>query len=145
MDASSFAPFNTVRAYGLEGFLTGDCVRPPAMVVDAKDPQVFIENPDFLYWTRMDQFLVSWLIGSIYEAMLGHVIRCTFASEIWSTLHELLTESGFYYLEASTKLLNLFTLGFQLQWALTQTLQDSNLLKALTLNFYKNEFLNFAQ
>ena len=58
------------------------------MVVDAKDPQVFIENPDFLYWTRMDQFLVSWLIGSIYEAMLGHVIRCTFASEIWSTLHE---------------------------------------------------------
>ena len=28
---------------------------------------------------------------------------------------------------------NLLTLGFRLQWALTQSLQDSNLLKALTL------------
>ncbi|KAL6338564.1 hypothetical protein AAG906_021279 [Vitis piasezkii] len=77
MDASSSALFNTT--YGLEGFLTGDRVHPPAMVVDAKDPQVFVENLDFLYWTRMDQFLVTWLIGSISEAMLGHVIRCTSA------------------------------------------------------------------
>ena len=30
---------------------------------------------------------------------------------------------------------NLLTLGFQLQWALTQSLQNSNLLKALTLRF----------
>ena len=35
-----------VRVYGLEGFLTGDRVHPPAMVANAKDP------PDFLYWTR---------------------------------------------------------------------------------------------
>ena len=40
---------------------------------------------------------------------------------------------------------NLLTLGFQLQWALTQSLQDSNLLKVLTLSFYKNESLNLAQ
>ena len=58
------------------------------MVVDAKDPQVFVENLDFLYWTRMDQFLVTWLIGFISETMLGHVIRCTSAVEIQSTLHE---------------------------------------------------------
>ena len=38
-----------VRAYGLKGFLIGDRVRPPAMVADVKDPQVFVENPDFLY------------------------------------------------------------------------------------------------
>ena len=30
---------------------------------------------------------------------------------------------------------NLFTLWFRLQWTLTQSLQDSNLLKALTLRF----------
>ena len=48
-----------VRAYGLEGFLTGDRVRPPAMLADAEDLQVFVENPDFLYWISMDQFLVS--------------------------------------------------------------------------------------
>ena len=35
--------------HGLEGFLTSDHVHPPAMVVDAKDPQVFVENLDFLY------------------------------------------------------------------------------------------------
>ena len=58
------------------------------MVADAKDPQVFVESPYFLYWTRYDQFLVSWLIGSIYEAMIGHVIWCTSTIEIWSTLHE---------------------------------------------------------
>ena len=71
-----------VRGYGLEGFLTDDCVCPPAMVADTKDPQVFVENLDFLYWTRMDQFLVTWLIGFISETMLGHVIRCTSAVEI---------------------------------------------------------------
>ena len=36
----------------------------------------------------MDQFLVSWLIGSIYVAMLGPVIRCTSTAEIWSTVDE---------------------------------------------------------
>ena len=30
---------------------------------------------------------------------------------------------------------NLLALGFRLQWALTQSLQDSNLFKALTLRF----------
>ena len=40
---------------------------------------------------------------------------------------------------------NLLTLRFRLQWALTQSFQDSNLLKTLTLSFYKNEFLNLAQ
>ena len=33
---------------------------------------------------------------------------------------------------------NLLTLGFRLQWALTQPLQDSTLLKALTLRFLQD-------
>ena len=33
---------------------------------------------------------------------------------------------------------NLLTLGFRLQWALTQSLQDSNFLKALTLRFLQD-------
>ena len=36
---------------------------------------------------------------------------------------------------------NLLTLGFWLQWALTQSLQDSNLLKALTLRFLQEIIL----
>ena len=46
-------------------------------------------DPEFTLWTRHDQFLMSWLLSSMTELMLGHVIRCRTAAEIWSTLEKL--------------------------------------------------------
>ncbi|WJZ93380.1 hypothetical protein VitviT2T_012325 [Vitis vinifera] len=115
-----------VRAYGLEGFLTSDHVHPPATIADANDPQVFVENPDFLYWTCIDQFLVSWLIGSISEAMLGHVIRCTSTTKIWSTLHEV------FGIQSKARILQLRQ---QLQLKKCATLVNEYVLKKRTLAY----------
>ena len=40
-------------------------------------------NQEFLHWNRLNQFLLSWLLSSIYENMLGHVIHSTTFSQVW--------------------------------------------------------------
>ena len=51
-------------------------------------------NPDYIAWMRTDQALMSWLISSIFESMLGHVIHCTSSSQIWLTLQQLFTATS---------------------------------------------------
>ena len=48
-------------------------------------------NPDYLAWMKTDQALMSWLLSSISESMLGHVIHCTSFSQIWIALQQLFT------------------------------------------------------
>ena len=69
-----------VRAYNLEGFLTGSIPPPPHMLPGN------IPNPSFHNWLRFDQFLTNWLLNSMTEAMVGHVIQCRSSSEIWQVL-----------------------------------------------------------
>lgn len=33
-------------------------------------------DPSMIIWIKKDQFLLSWLLSSISENMLGHVSRC---------------------------------------------------------------------
>ena len=51
-------------------------------------------NPEYLAWMRTDQALMSWLLSSIYETMMGHVIHCTSSSQIWITLQQLFTTTS---------------------------------------------------
>ena len=51
-------------------------------------------NPEFVAWTRTNQALMVWLLGSIYEVMLGHVVRCTSAQQIWSTISSLFSSNS---------------------------------------------------
>lgn len=46
-------------------------------------------NPSYLDWIKRDQLLVSWLLSYLSEAMLGHVVRCSSAAEIWKILENL--------------------------------------------------------
>ena len=85
----------TVRAHGLEGFLFGN-IPCPAQFCDSTsinnngETQVTQGmNPEFTLWTRHDQFLMSWLLSLMTESMLGHVIRCRIAADIWRTLEQL--------------------------------------------------------
>ena len=57
-------------------------------------------------WIRTDQALMVWLLGSITETMLGHVVRCTSSQQIWSTITSLFSSNS------KAKLLQL---RFQLQ------------------------------
>uniref|UniRef100_A0A803NVQ8 CCHC-type domain-containing protein n=1 Tax=Cannabis sativa TaxID=3483 RepID=A0A803NVQ8_CANSA len=54
-----------------------------------------ISNPEFNRWMRLDQFLLSWLMSTNYESMIGHVFNCATSSKIWNTLEQLFgTASG---------------------------------------------------
>uniref|UniRef100_A0A803NF93 Reverse transcriptase Ty1/copia-type domain-containing protein n=1 Tax=Cannabis sativa TaxID=3483 RepID=A0A803NF93_CANSA len=46
-------------------------------------------NPAFHNWIRLDQFLMHWLMNSVFEHMLGHVINCRTSHEIWTTFAQL--------------------------------------------------------
>lgn len=78
-----------IRAHDLDGFLLGTRRRPEALIPDPSSPSQMISNPEFNVWIRLDQFLMSWLLASISEAMLGHVVRCTSSAEIWNVLIQL--------------------------------------------------------
>ena len=72
----------TVKAYDLEGFLIGT---KSSSSLSPEDPV----NSEFIQWNRLDQFLLSWLLSSISYSMLGHIIHCKTASEIWKTLEQI--------------------------------------------------------
>ena len=71
-----------VQAYDLEGFLFGTKTYPSESLGD-------FANPDFVHWHRLYQFLLSWLLLTITESMLGHVLHCHTSYAIWKTLEQL--------------------------------------------------------
>ena len=60
----------TVRAYDLENYLLCT-VTPPVKFVNDQSTV----NPAYSQWLRLDQFLLSWLLSSISESMLGHIVN----------------------------------------------------------------------
>ena len=60
-----------------------------ALIPDPAIPNASINNPEDTFWIRLDQFIVSWLFISISKNMLGHVVRCTSAIEVWFVLEQL--------------------------------------------------------
>lgn len=77
----------TVRAHGFDD-LIDKYKTPPSQFLPSVSGDC-IANPDFLAWIRRDQFLVSWILSSIGESMLGYVTRCVTAKDIWLVLESL--------------------------------------------------------
>ena len=44
--------------------------------MDSGNSAVLLSNPEYISWKRLDQFVMGWLLSSISEQMLGHVIHC---------------------------------------------------------------------
>ena len=76
-----------VQAYDLEGFLFGTKTHPSESLGDSA-------NPDFVHWHRLDQFLLSWLLLTITESMLGHVLHCHTSYAVWKTLEQLFSNKS---------------------------------------------------
>ncbi|XP_030497830.2 uncharacterized protein LOC115713487 [Cannabis sativa] len=68
-----------VRAYDLDGYVLGHHPQPPEFLAGN------ILNLAFQNWMRFDHFLMHWLMNSVTEHMLGHVINCNTSHEIWTT------------------------------------------------------------
>ena len=79
----------TMTAHDLESFLLNTKVKPDENIADSTDadqsPQI---NPAYVLQRRTDQFVLSWLLSSISEQMLGHVLHCKSASEVWIVLEQ---------------------------------------------------------
>ena len=103
-----------IRAHGLDDFLFGTIVRPPALILDPTNPSSLTPNPALTSWLHQGQFLVSWLVSSIFESMFGHVIQCSSACENWTILEQL------FSLKSKVRIL-------QLRFLLQATKKGSNI------------------
>lgn len=78
---------STVRAHGFDDLIDKYKIPPSQYLLSPSGD--CIPNQDFLSWIRRDQFLVSWILSSIGESMLGYVTRCATAKDIWLVLENL--------------------------------------------------------
>ncbi|KAK6118844.1 hypothetical protein DH2020_047411 [Rehmannia glutinosa] len=83
----------TVRAHGFDEFLLGTS-SAPTRFVHSSSGSTPVANPEFQTWIRRDSYLLSWLLSSISESMLGHVNRCSTSAEVWSVLEKLFHSSS---------------------------------------------------
>lgn len=72
----------SVRAQGFEDVLLCNAAAP----FDAESSS---SSSPYFDWIRQDQFVLSWILSSISDSMLGHVSRCDQAFQVWSILDEL--------------------------------------------------------
>ena len=75
------------RAHRLDQILTRKLPKPPRFSQSTSDDSSQpTSNLDYDQWIILDQFLLSWILASISEAMYGHVIHCQSSFEVWSVL-----------------------------------------------------------
>ncbi|KAF7838902.1 Retrovirus-related Pol polyprotein from transposon TNT 1-94 [Senna tora] len=79
---------STINGYDLHNYLLGGDLVPPRFLSqnDAASGKV---NPAHLFWKKQDQLLMAWLVDSMTEGMLTHIVGCASSAEIWQTLEEL--------------------------------------------------------
>ncbi|KHG23585.1 Phosphoacetylglucosamine mutase [Gossypium arboreum] len=61
-----------IKTYKLQGFLDTTAVPPPPLLPDADG--VLQENPDFARFEQQDSALASWLLSSVSQSILPHLI-----------------------------------------------------------------------
>ena len=65
-----------VRALELEDFINGARLCPNKYVANTQsgenEPELVI-NREFLAWRRLDQYLMSWLLSTVSENLIGQV------------------------------------------------------------------------
>ena len=79
----------TARAHDLEVFLLSLKPKPDEFIVDSTNSNVLLTNLDYRSWIRLDRFVMSWLLSSISEQMLGHVVHCQSVVEVGIVLEQL--------------------------------------------------------
>uniref|UniRef100_A0A803QR92 Uncharacterized protein n=1 Tax=Cannabis sativa TaxID=3483 RepID=A0A803QR92_CANSA len=71
-----------IRAHDLEDILLYRLPCPAPRIPEIEGSTNIVRKPDFVRWMRLDQFLISWLMSSISESMIGHVVNCESSAKI---------------------------------------------------------------
>ncbi|KAK1577018.1 hypothetical protein Q3G72_018477 [Acer saccharum] len=86
-----------IRALELEDFINGVRLCPSKFVDPLnsnKSENDMVINKDFLSWRRLDQFLLSWLLSTVSESLIGQVTECISSLETWRTLEKLFSHQS---------------------------------------------------
>lgn len=72
------------KTFKLQGYLDGTLIPPPSMIPDENGGST--PNPDFARYEQQDSALASWLLSSVSQTVLLHLIGMNTSSQIWQTL-----------------------------------------------------------
>lgn len=81
---------SSIRANELEGFIDGSHVCPPRVFINLGQDQIIVTtpNPEYQVWKKQDHILLSWLLSSLSEEVLGTVVDCSTSFEVWTTFSD---------------------------------------------------------
>lgn len=79
----------TLHGHGIYHYLTDD--PPSRLLTVAGQTQT---NPLYSHWHRQDQLLLSWLLSSLTESILGQVVSCQTSAELWRLLQRTFSASS---------------------------------------------------
>ncbi|KAH9726247.1 retrovirus-related pol polyprotein from transposon RE1 [Citrus sinensis] len=79
---------SSTRANELEGFINGSYTCPPRCFTSPGPNQTVVthQNLEYQIWKKQDHILLSWLLSSLSEGVLGTVVDCSTSHEVWTTL-----------------------------------------------------------
>lgn len=79
---------SNIRANELEGFIYDSHVCPSKafMHLGPNRTTITTPNPEYQIWKKQDHILLSWLLSSLSERVLGTVVDCSTSCEVWTTL-----------------------------------------------------------
>ncbi|KAH9783576.1 reverse transcriptase Ty1/copia-type domain-containing protein [Citrus sinensis] len=79
---------SSIRASELEGFVDGSHTCPPRFFTNPGPNGTTINtlNHEYQIWQKQDHILLSWLLSSLSEGVLGTVVDCYTSCEVWTTL-----------------------------------------------------------
>ncbi|KAF3792593.1 hypothetical protein EJ110_NYTH11111 [Nymphaea thermarum] len=66
-------------------FVDGSSEAPSEMIARNDKDEL---NPEFATWRKSDQLVLSWIKATVFEAVLGQIIRTHLAQEAWVALEK---------------------------------------------------------
>ncbi|KAH9658932.1 protein kinase domain-containing protein [Citrus sinensis] len=78
----------SIRTNEIEGFIDGSHICPLRVLINLGQDQTIVttSNPEYQVWKKHDHILLSWLLSSLSEEVLGTVVDCSTSFEVWTTL-----------------------------------------------------------
>lgn len=84
-----------IRGHNLEAFIDGTSFCPPEFLEDGdEDSSPRTSNPEHTIWQQQDQLLLSWLLSSMTEGILGHVVGHTTSRSVWQALQRVFSSQS---------------------------------------------------
>jgi hypothetical protein len=84
-----------LRGHQLFGYVDGSIKAPAKTITEGSgDSAVQVANPEYARWYAQDQLVLSALVASMTEDMLGQMTQYSTAEAVWSALHAMFSSQN---------------------------------------------------